>query len=47
MRAVRFTRKVKSVERKLLGAMEEFTSGMAQTDDITFVLVEKRAATEA
>jgi serine phosphatase RsbU (regulator of sigma subunit) len=36
-----------ALERKLLGAMEEFTRGMAQTDDITFVLVEKRPPEKA
>jgi serine phosphatase RsbU (regulator of sigma subunit) len=30
-----------AIERKLLHAIEEFTEGMAQTDDITFVIVEK------
>jgi serine phosphatase RsbU (regulator of sigma subunit) len=30
------------IERKLLEAVEEFTEGMPQTDDITFVIVEKR-----
>ncbi len=30
-----------ALERKLLEAMEEFTRGMAQTDDITFILLEK------
>jgi serine phosphatase RsbU (regulator of sigma subunit) len=30
-----------AMERKLLQAIEEFTQGMAQTDDITFVIVEK------
>jgi sigma-B regulation protein RsbU (phosphoserine phosphatase) len=30
-----------AVEQKLLEAIEEFTEGMAQTDDITFVAVEK------
>jgi len=30
-----------AVERKFLKAIEEFTQGMPQTDDITFVLVEK------
>jgi len=31
-----------AVERKFLSAIEEFTQGMPQTDDITFVIVEKR-----
>jgi serine phosphatase RsbU (regulator of sigma subunit) len=31
-----------AVEQKLLNAIEEFTQGMPQTDDITFVIVEKR-----
>lgn len=31
----------RAMERKLLQAIEEFTEGMAQTDDITFVIVEK------
>ena len=30
-----------AVEQKLLQSIAEFTQGMAQTDDITFVLVEK------
>ena len=30
-----------AVEQKLLKAIEEFTQGMPQTDDITFVVVEK------
>lgn len=30
-----------AVERKLLEAVEEFTEGMPQTDDITFVVVQK------
>jgi sigma-B regulation protein RsbU (phosphoserine phosphatase) len=30
-----------AIEHKLLEAIEEFTEGMAQTDDITFVAVEK------
>jgi serine phosphatase RsbU (regulator of sigma subunit) len=30
-----------AIERKLLQAIEEFTRGMMQTDDITFVVVEK------
>jgi sigma-B regulation protein RsbU (phosphoserine phosphatase) len=30
-----------AIERKFLKAIEEFTEGMAQTDDITFVIVEK------
>jgi serine phosphatase RsbU (regulator of sigma subunit) len=30
-----------AMEQKLLQAIEEFTQGMAQTDDITFVIVEK------
>jgi len=30
-----------ALEQKLLKAIEEFTRGMPQTDDITFVLVEK------
>ena len=30
-----------AVERRFLKAIEEFTEGMAQTDDITFVLVER------
>jgi sigma-B regulation protein RsbU (phosphoserine phosphatase) len=30
-----------AVERKFLQAIEEFTQGMPQTDDITFVVVEK------
>ena len=30
-----------AIERKLLQAIEEFTQGTAQTDDITFVIVEK------
>jgi serine phosphatase RsbU (regulator of sigma subunit) len=30
-----------AVERKFLKAIEEFTQGMPQTDDVTFVLVEK------
>jgi hypothetical protein len=30
-----------SLERKFLKAIEEFTQGMPQTDDITFVVVEK------
>jgi len=30
-----------SVERKFLQAIEEFTEGEPQTDDITFVVVEK------
>jgi hypothetical protein len=30
-----------AVERKFLPAIEEFTQGMPQTDDITFVVVEK------
>jgi serine phosphatase RsbU (regulator of sigma subunit) len=30
-----------AVEQKLLKAIEEFTQGMPQTDDITFVIVEK------
>ncbi len=30
-----------AIERKFLQAIEEFTEGMAQTDDITFVVVEK------
>jgi len=29
------------LERKFLAAIEEFTQGMPQTDDITFVVVEK------
>jgi sigma-B regulation protein RsbU (phosphoserine phosphatase) len=32
------------LEQKLLRAIEEFTQGMPQTDDITFVVVEKVAA---
>ena len=32
-----------AVERKLLEALEHFTRGMPQTDDITFVLLEKTA----
>ena len=31
----------KALERKFLRAIEEFTEGMPQTDDITFVVVEK------
>ena len=31
-----------AVEQKFLSAIEEFTQGMPQTDDITFVIVEKR-----
>jgi hypothetical protein len=30
-----------AVEQKFLEAIEEFTQGMPQTDDITFVVVEK------
>jgi serine phosphatase RsbU (regulator of sigma subunit) len=30
-----------ALEQKLLKAIEEFTQGMPQTDDITFVIVEK------
>ena len=30
-----------AVEQKFLKAIEEFTQGMPQTDDITFVVVEK------
>jgi sigma-B regulation protein RsbU (phosphoserine phosphatase) len=30
-----------ALEQKFLKAIEEFTQGMPQTDDITFVLVEK------
>lgn len=30
-----------NLERKLLGAVEEFTRGVGQSDDITFLLVEK------
>ena len=30
-----------AVEQKFLQAIEEFTQGMPQTDDITFVVVEK------
>jgi sigma-B regulation protein RsbU (phosphoserine phosphatase) len=30
-----------AIERKFLTAIEEFTQGMPQTDDITFVIVEK------
>ena len=30
-----------AIEREVLKAVEEFTQGMAQTDDITFVIVEK------
>ena len=30
-----------SLEQKLLKAVEEFTEGMPQPDDITFVVVEK------
>jgi sigma-B regulation protein RsbU (phosphoserine phosphatase) len=30
-----------ALERKFLQAIEEFTQGMPQTDDITFVVVEK------
>ena len=30
-----------AIEQKFLKAIEEFTQGMAQTDDITFVIVEK------
>ena len=30
-----------AIEQKFLQAIEEFTQGMAQTDDITFVIVEK------
>jgi sigma-B regulation protein RsbU (phosphoserine phosphatase) len=30
-----------AIERRFLKAIEEFTQGMPQTDDITFVLVEK------
>jgi sigma-B regulation protein RsbU (phosphoserine phosphatase) len=30
-----------AIERKFLKAIEEFTRGMPQTDDITFVIVEK------
>jgi sigma-B regulation protein RsbU (phosphoserine phosphatase) len=30
-----------AIEQMLLQAIEEFTEGMAQTDDITFVIVEK------
>ena len=30
-----------AVEKKLLEAIEDFTQGMPQTDDITFVVVEK------
>jgi sigma-B regulation protein RsbU (phosphoserine phosphatase) len=30
-----------AIEQKFLQAIEEFTEGMAQTDDITFVVVEK------
>ena len=29
------------IEQKFLKAIEEFTEGMAQTDDITFVIVQK------
>ena len=32
------------LECKLLRAIEEFTQGTPQTDDITFVIVEKTAA---
>jgi Serine phosphatase RsbU, regulator of sigma subunit len=32
-----------ALERKFLKAIEEFTQGMPQTDDITFVVVEKTA----
>jgi len=32
-----------AVERRFLSAIEEFTQGMPQTDDITFVVVEKTA----
>ena len=32
------------LEHKLLRAIEEFTQGTPQTDDITFVIVEKTAA---
>ncbi len=31
----------RAMERKFLQAIEEFTQGMAQTDDITFLIVEK------
>ena len=34
-------REVAAIEQELLRAIEEFTEGMAQTDDITFVVVEK------
>ena len=30
-----------ALEQKFLKAIEEFTQGMPQTDDITFVVVEK------
>jgi sigma-B regulation protein RsbU (phosphoserine phosphatase) len=30
-----------AIERKFLQAIEEFTQGMPQTDDITFAVVEK------
>jgi serine phosphatase RsbU (regulator of sigma subunit) len=35
----------RAVERRLLKAIEAFTQGMPQTDDITFVVVEKSGST--
>ena len=34
----------RAVERRFLKAIEDFTQGMPQTDDITFVVVEKSGA---
>ena len=36
-----------ALEQKLLKAVAEFTEGMPQTDDITFVVVEKWESTDA
>ena len=33
-----------ALENRLLQAIDEFTQGMPQTDDITFVIVEREAA---